>query len=90
MEALNRSHGDKVNIITVSLDEKVEALDAFFSTKKIDLPVYIGDEAIARKFGVEAIPTLVMFDKNGTQTFAKPGVFPHAMLESMANKLAEQ
>ena len=90
MEALNASHGDRVNVITVSLDENVEALDAFFKDGKIDLPVYHGDDAIARKFGVEAIPTLVMFDKKGQQTFAKAGVFPHAMLTAMAEKLAGQ
>jgi len=90
LEALRASHGDKVNVITVSLDESVAALDAYFSKKKLDLPVYHGDEAIARKFGVEAIPTLVMFDKNGKKIFGKPGIFPHAMLVKMAEKLASQ
>lgn len=90
MEALKASHGDKVNIITVSLDEKVEALQAYFSKKTINLPVYHGDDAIARKFQVEAIPTLVMFDKDGTVTFSRPGVFPHPMLSSMADGLLEK
>ncbi|CCH49784.1 TlpA family protein disulfide reductase [Pseudodesulfovibrio piezophilus] len=88
MEALAKSHGDSVNVIAVSLDEKVEALETFFEKRKIDLPVYIGDEELARQFGIEAIPTLVMFDKSGKQVFAKPGVFPHAMLKSMAEELA--
>ena len=88
LEALRASHGDKVNIITVSLDENLAALDTFLAKKKLDLPVYHGDEAIARKFGVEAIPTLLMFDKTGKMIFGKPGVFPHSMLKVMADKLA--
>lgn len=90
LEALKASHGNMVNVITVSLDENIAALDTFLGKKKLDLPVYHGDEAIARKFGVEAIPTLVMFDKNGKMIFGKPGVFPHSMLEKMAEKLASQ
>lgn len=90
MAALAKSHGDKVNIITVSLDENVAALDAFFAKKSLDVPVYHGDNAMARKFGVEAIPTLLMFDRSGELVFNKPGVFPHAMLVKMAEKLAEQ
>jgi len=90
MEKLNQTYSDKVNVITISLDEKVEALHQFFNGKDLDLPVYMGDEAIARKFGVEAIPTLVIFDKNGQQIFGKAGIFPHAMLEKMVDKMAGQ
>ncbi len=90
MEKLRKSHGDKLNVITISLDEQKSALEAYFSKNKLDLPVYHGDEAIARKFEIQAIPTLVIFDKDGTQTFAKAGIFPHSMLESMADKLIGQ
>ncbi len=88
LEKLRQTHGDKVNIITVSLDEKREALEKYFEEHSLDLPVYYGDEAIARKFSVQAIPTLVMFDGEGQQVFAQPGVFPHEMLTGMAEKLA--
>lgn len=90
LEQLNKTYGDKVNILAISLDEDVAALDAFFADKKIELPVYIGDQAIARKFEVEAIPTLALIDKNGKLIFAKPGVFPYAMLQRMADKLLGQ
>ncbi len=90
MEKLNKSHGDKINILAVSLDEKVEALDAFFAKQKVDLPVYMGDQAIAQKYEVEAIPTLAFFDKTGKLTFAKAGAFPYAMLQAMAEKMIGQ
>lgn len=90
MELLNKSHGDKMNIITISLDEKVAALDKFFEKGMLDLPVYVGDQAIAEKFNVSAIPTLVIFNKEGKMTFAQPGIFPHSMLTAMAEKLIKQ
>ena len=90
MELLNRSHGDRMNIITISLDENVAALDKFFEKGKLDLPVYVGDQALAEKFNVSAIPTLVIFNKEGEMTFSQPGVFPHSMLTAMANKLIGQ
>ncbi|WP_319470361.1 TlpA disulfide reductase family protein [uncultured Pseudodesulfovibrio sp.] len=83
LEALQASHGDRVNIMAISLDEDAQALKKFFSGKKLDLPVYHGDEALGRKFGVEAIPTLLIFDTTGKLVFNQPGVFPHAMLERM-------
>ncbi|MBI9079580.1 MAG: TlpA family protein disulfide reductase [Pseudodesulfovibrio sp.] len=87
MEQLNKSHGEKMNIITISLDENVAALASFFKKGRLDLPVYIGNDVIAERFEVSAIPTLVIFDKQGKQTFSKAGIFPHSMLKAMADNL---
>ncbi|MBC17863.1 Alkyl hydroperoxide reductase/ Thiol specific antioxidant/ Mal allergen [Pseudodesulfovibrio profundus] len=87
MEKLAKSHGDSVNVITVSLDENVSALESYYANKEKVLPVYHGNEAIAQRFGVQAIPTLVLFDTEGNSVFAKPGVYPHEMLTKMAEKM---
>lgn len=87
LAALRQSHGDKVNIIALSVDEKVEALEKYLEKSPMDLPVYWGDQALARKFRVEAIPTLVIFDKTGKQIFGQAGVYPQSMLGAMADKL---
>lgn len=90
LEALYKSHGDRVNILAVSMDESKTALSKFFEEKTLDLPVYHGDEALARKFGIEAIPTMLIFDKGGQLIMNEAGVFPHSMLSAMADKLAAQ
>ena len=90
MEQLNKTHGDKMNIITISLDEKVEALEQYFKKGKLDIPVYWGDQSLAEKFNVSAIPTLVIFNKQGKMTFSQAGIFPHSMLTAMADKLIGQ
>lgn len=90
METLYASYGEKMNILTVSLDEKVADLEKFFADKPLTMPVYHGDQALAEKFKVSAIPTLVFFNKKGEQTFAQAGVFPNSMLKAMADKLLGQ
>lgn len=90
MVKLSQSHGEKANILSVSLDESAEALATYLEKKPLDMPVYLGDQALARKFNVEAIPTLALFDKNGKLVFARPGAFPYEMLQGMAEKLIGQ
>lgn len=87
MEKLAKSHGDSMNVITVSLDDKASALERYYANKERVLPVYLGNESLAQRFGVQAIPTLVLFDTEGNSVFAKPGVFPHEMLTRMADKM---
>lgn len=90
MEALNKSHSEKVNVIAISMDEDLAALEKFFADKSLDLPVYHGDATIAKKFRIESIPTMLIFDKSGKLIFNEPGIFPHSMLSAMADKVASQ
>lgn len=85
LEALGKDRGDEVNVFTVSLDEKREALETYFADHTLDLPVFHGSEDLAHKFGVQAIPTLVLFDAEGKTIFAKPGLFPQSMLNAMVD-----
>jgi thiol-disulfide isomerase/thioredoxin len=87
LEKLSQTHGDTVNVISVSLDESKEALASYFKGKQPSVPVYWGDQAVAAKFNVEAIPTMVFFNKQGEPVFAKPGAFPYDMLVALAGKL---
>ncbi len=90
LEALKASHGDKINIITVSLDEDVAALDTYFAKNNFDLPVYLGNKSIARKFRVASIPMLLVFDGDGNKIFDRAGVFPHSMLVKVVDRLTSR
>lgn len=90
LEKLGQSHGDTVNVITVSVDDRKEALETFYKDKKPGLPVYLGDKALAAMFDVTAIPTMVFFNKTGEPVFARPGAFPYDMLTALAEKLAAE
>ena len=88
LELLSETHGDKLNIIAMSLDENRPALERYLEKKPIDLTVAWGDQQIARNHNVEAIPTLLIFDKSGKKIFGQSGVFPASMLGAMADRLA--
>eukprot|EP00828_Plagiopyla_frontata_P049001 TRINITY_DN9592_c0_g1_i3.p2 TRINITY_DN9592_c0_g1~~TRINITY_DN9592_c0_g1_i3.p2 ORF type:complete len:333 (+),score=130.40 TRINITY_DN9592_c0_g1_i3:174-1172(+) len=87
MEGLAMSHGDKANIVAVSLDEKPAALENYLEKNPLQVPVFLGDQKLAARFGIEAIPTLVIFDKAGKQIFAKAGAFPLSMLQKVVDDL---
>ena len=89
MEALFRSHGDKMQVLSISLDERKDALETFFQKNSLDMPVHHGDMDLARRLNISSIPTVVIFDKAGEQVFARSGVFPHSMLEAMADKVLQ-
>lgn len=88
MEQLQKTHGNKVNIIALSLDESRQALERYLSKKPMALSVAWGDQQIGREHNVEAIPTLIIFDKTGKKIFGQAGVFPASMLGAMVDKLA--
>lgn len=87
LETLRKDKGGQVNLIALSVDENEAALDRYMAKHPMDVPVYWGAQDLARKFRVEAIPTLVIFDKTGKQIFSQAGVFPGSMLGAMADKL---
>lgn len=89
LEQLQATHGDKVNIVALSLDEDKAALEKYLAKKPLNVPVYWGDKDVAREFEVSAIPMLVIFDKKGQMTFGQAGVFPHPMLGAMVEKLIQ-
>ncbi|WP_285907797.1 TlpA family protein disulfide reductase [Pseudodesulfovibrio pelocollis] len=90
MERLHASRGADVNILSISLDEDEAALHAFFKDKATTLPVFHGDQSLAARFKVEAIPTLAVFDAGGNQIFSRAGVFPLPMLEALADQLTSR
>ena len=87
MEGLAKSRGDKANIVAVSLDEDPGALHTYLGQHPMQMPAFLGKRELAERFGIESIPTLVIFDKLGNQIFGKPGAFPQAMLEKVVDDL---
>ncbi|WP_319582499.1 TlpA disulfide reductase family protein [uncultured Pseudodesulfovibrio sp.] len=87
LETLQKNKGEQVNLVALSVDESKGALERYMAKHPMEVPVYWGNQDLARKFKVEAIPTLVIFDKTGKQIFSQAGVFPGSMLGAMVDKL---
>ncbi len=59
-----------------------------FSAKLNVLSVHVGKEQIlGNRFGIEAIPVQVIFDKKGLEIFRHTGFFPQAEIESKITQL---
>ncbi|WP_147819333.1 TlpA family protein disulfide reductase [Salidesulfovibrio onnuriiensis] len=89
LRELSAQYGDKVKIAAVSLDENKADLEKFFQNATPGLDVYMGTQALAGKYGVTAIPHLVIHGPDGEVALSKPGLFPGAMLTSIIDKLLE-
>jgi thiol-disulfide isomerase/thioredoxin len=87
LETLQKDKGGQVNLVALSVDESRGALERYMAKHPMGVPVHWGGQDLARKFKVEAIPTLVIFDKAGKQIFSQAGVFPGSMLGAMVDKL---
>jgi peroxiredoxin len=73
-KAYNRYHADGFEVVGVSLDDSKEALAKFVQKHELPWPqVFFGDKdkvgfsnPLARRYGVEAIPSTFLVDRAGT------------------------
>ncbi len=56
---------DKMLLIGVSMDEKMDALRKFIDKHSINYPVFLASGDFVPAFGVSYIPQLLVFDKSG-------------------------
>ena len=58
--------GEEVAVLGISVDaEGREAIDPFLRDHPIDYPILLGNEALARRFGVPGYPSLAVLDPAG-------------------------
>lgn len=80
---------EDLRVVAVSLDENVAALKAFFQSEP-PVEIFFGGVALGEVYGVEAIPHLMIFGRDGKQAFNKPGAYPFAMLDGIIAGLAKE
>ena len=66
MKALAKT-SDKLAMVAISLDEDLEAVEKYLDQNEIEWTNLVGDEAlqIASKYGIRAIPTMLVVDAEG-------------------------
>lgn len=90
MEQLQKTHGDKVNILALALDDKKEAVVRYFNKKKmLDVPVYWGSNDVAATFKVQAVPTMVVFTQDTKVVFNDAGIVPYEQMVKWIDQLYE-
>jgi thiol-disulfide isomerase/thioredoxin len=66
LKALSKT-SDKLAIVAVSLDQDIEAVEKYLDENEIEWANLVGNEAmqIANKYGIRAIPTMLVIDAEG-------------------------
>ena len=57
---------NKVNVVSIMVDNNGESVDKFFAENPMDFPHYFDDrQALTRKFVIRVVPTTYIVDANG-------------------------
>jgi thiol-disulfide isomerase/thioredoxin len=75
-------------VLGVSLDQDKNTIPPFVSENKITYPILYGNNEVARAYDVQGIPTLVIFDKKGKQSFREVG-FSDENIGTLEQKVKE-
>ncbi|MFQ6677825.1 MAG: thioredoxin family protein [Fidelibacterota bacterium] len=74
---------NKMDRVTFADPGVQKAMEGYISIK-VDIETKEG-LALARKFGVTGLPTIVMFDKNGKKIYHQPGFHSAKQMEKVLN-----
>ena len=62
-------------VIGVSMDEGGwKAVKPFIRDKRIEYPIVLGDDALVKRYGVEALPVTVLIDREGKIASSRTGI----------------
>lgn len=77
-----------LTLIGISMDEDGwKAVRPFLKKTKLNYPVVIGNEQLAQKYGLEAMPMTVLIGRDGTVAAAYAGVVDRAGCERQIREL---
>lgn len=81
-----------LEVLGISLDQNKEAIPPFINEYKINYPVLVGNQEVARKYQIQGIPTFVVFDRNRNIVYREVGFSEKSksQLESKIKELLEQ
>ena len=79
----NRDAGDVV-VVGVAVDtEGAEVVAPWVAEQKVEYPILLGDEGLARRFGAQGFPTLALVRPDGTLASLHVGLVEVAQLEEL-------
>ena len=75
-----------VHLIGISLDDNKKDLSQFISDRNIKFPVFLAGQDFVDFYGVQSIPTLILFDKEGKVVEYVTGIASTDELTNFINK----
>ena len=88
LAAFHAAHKDAVDFYAVNLQEDAAPVQKFMQERKADLPVVLDTQGTAANlYGIRAIPTTVVVDKEGKVVYRKTGGVTKEELEDVIGNL---
>jgi cytochrome c biogenesis protein CcmG/thiol:disulfide interchange protein DsbE len=70
-------------VLGVSLDDEGwRVLQPFLEKKKVNYPVVLGDNEVADRYSIQALPTTFLIDRHGKITASHVGLIDKAQFEA--------
>lgn len=87
----NKYHEKGFIVLGISREDKAR-LSAYRDEKNIPYPILIDDKNVTKTYQVEAIPTIIFFDKKGTQRKTQVGFAPEleAAFDALIDSLLKE
>jgi cytochrome c biogenesis protein CcmG/thiol:disulfide interchange protein DsbE len=82
MEFASKYQDRGLQVVGVSMDDRgFQSVKPFLAEKKLNYPVVIGDEKLAKLYGVESMPETVLIDGSGKIAALHLGLVDRQSLE---------
>ena len=80
---------DQLLLVGVSVDEVAENAEQAVQDFSLNYPVVIAERDVYETFGIQSIPRLLVYDKNGKLIFDQVGLAAYEDLKRAINELLE-
>jgi len=90
MEFQTRYNKRGLEVIGVSMDEDGwKSVKPYLEKKPVNYPVVVGDQDVAKRYGLESMPMTVLIDRDGKIAASHTGVVDKAACENQIRTLLE-
>jgi thiol-disulfide isomerase/thioredoxin len=80
LNAISQKFQDKgLQVISINMHDPAETIDFFKGKNKPEYLILTGGDSIAKSFGVESYPAIVLVDKDGKVVYSSSGLFENAL-----------
>ncbi len=69
-------------VLGIAMDSSVDPVKEFTEKLKINYPILLGNQALADKYYVKALPVSIFIDRNGRITDQVPGAAARSLIEN--------
>jgi thiol-disulfide isomerase/thioredoxin len=89
MVRISDKFGKRVTFLGVALNDRKDEMERVRQEKLISYQLLFGTDKVAKAWGVEAVPTVVVLDRNGKVAWRESGFDPDSGLRALERTLVK-